>query len=108
MLQADSTVATIDVSSVGLSSWKKDPSSYSNHYLYSISDTKLPIQPTINFNTLQNLSALPALLPIDTVMKILHAKDASVIKALIDAKSLTATQDGQYVMASSLTKYIAP
>ncbi len=108
MLQADPSIAYIDVKSVALSNWKKKPSSFSDHFLYSTSDTNLPIQSNaVNYDTLQNLSSFPALISLDMAAKVLHTTTDGVT-ALIGNQKISATPDGKYVMTSSLGKYIAP
>jgi hypothetical protein len=108
MLQADPSIAYIDVKSVALSNWKKKPSSFSDHFLYSTSDTNLPIlSNAINYDTLQNLSSFPALISLDMAAKVLHTTSDGVT-ALIGSQKISATPDGKYVMTSSLGKYIAP
>ncbi|SFS17908.1 hypothetical protein SAMN05421771_3289 [Granulicella pectinivorans] len=108
MLQTDPNITTIEISSIAFSNWKKDPSNFSKHFLYSTSDTKLPIASNkLDYNALQNLTTFPALISRDDVALILHTDDKTVDK-LITAKTLSTTPDGKFIMASSLTKYITP
>lgn len=110
MLQTDPSVKSIEVTSRALSRWQKAPSSFSNNFIYSTSETTIPVQSNaINYSTLQNLDLFPALIAKDAVEKILNITDVQYNTLTTGTPAILAsTPDHSLVMKSSLLKYITP
>lgn len=109
MLQTDPTVAVIEVTGQGLSSWKSPPSRRHKKFLYTkIPDTKIPVHNhDIDYSSLQDLSLFPMLIPRPDALKILHISDDTQFNDLVKGSSpkIETTPNG-YIIKGSLQKYL--